>query len=84
MHRSECFKIPLTDYPCDKCGLQCLSKDQLEIHKRSYHVKNSFQNPSGKSKNEKIKSYDFCGIKFGPLGGLRSHIRSIHKEMLPI
>ena len=84
MHRSECFKIPLTNYPCDKCGLQCPSEEQLEVHKRSYHVKDIFQNESGQSNNENVKLCDFCGIKFGTLGGLRSHIRSRHKEMLPI
>ena len=52
--------------------------------KKSYHVKDSYQNPIGQSKNENVKSCDFCGIKFGTLGGLRSHIRSMHKEMLPI
>ena len=31
---------------------------------------------------EDVKSCDFCGFKFGTLGGLRNHIRSLHKEML--
>ena len=31
MHRSECFKIPSTDYPCDKCGLQCSSEEQEKL-----------------------------------------------------
>ena len=85
MHGSECHPIPLTDFPCDNCGLQCLSQEQLELHKSSYHTKESYLNDArGLSNNENLKSCDFCGIKFGTLGGLRSHIRSLHKEMLPI
>ena len=83
-HSSWCVPIPLTDFPCDKCGAQCLSEDELEIHKNSYHtLDDSYQDFRGQSKNENIKSCDFCGMKFGTLGGLRSHIRSLHKEMLP-
>ena len=68
MHNSECHKIPLTDFPCDMCGLQCLSEEQLEIHKRSYHAKESYQNVTGQSNNENVKSCDFCGLEFGTLG----------------
>ena len=32
---------------------------------------------------EDLKTCDFCGIEFGNLEGLRSHIRSLHREMLP-
>ena len=33
-----CYPIPLTDFPCDKCGAQCVSELQLEIQKRNYHA----------------------------------------------
>ena len=46
-----------------------------------------FQNcrviPLFENTEEDLKTCDFCGIEFGNLEGLRSHIRSLHREMLP-
>ena len=55
MHRSWCDPIPLTDFPCDKCGVQCLSEEQLEIHKNSYHTKDSYLDASGQSNKENVE-----------------------------
>ena len=63
------------EFPCDFCDTDCGSKVELEQHITAYHY--TFYT------DEDLKSCDFCGRKFGTLGGLRSHIRSLHKEMLP-
>jgi hypothetical protein len=63
------------EFPCDFCDTDCGSKVELEQHIIAYHY--TFYT------DEDLKSCDFCGRKFGTLGGLRSHIRSLHKEMLP-
>ena len=81
LHKSWCQPIPLTDFPCKKCGAQCIDEKELETHLSSYHGKDSYQAFS--DKHEDLNTCDFCGIKFGTLGGLRNHIRSLHKEMLP-
>ena len=82
LHRSECQLIPLTDFPCTKCGAQCLNETELEKHISSYHIKDSHQELGAYSKHEDLNRCDFCGMKFGTLGGLRNHIRKLHKEML--
>ena len=63
------------EFPCDVCDTSCTSKEQLEQHIASYHYTYYTE--------EDLKTCDFCGIEFGTLGGLRNHIRSQHKEMLP-
>jgi hypothetical protein len=83
LHKSWCQPIPLTDYPCKKCGAQCIDEKELETHMNSYHKKDSYQEVRDHSKDEDLNTCDFCGIKFETLGGLQNHIRSLHKEMLP-
>ena len=83
LHKSWCQPIPLTDFPCKKCGAQCVDEKELDTHMSSYHKMDSYQELSDHSKNEDLNTCDFCGTKFGTLGGLRNHIRSLHKEMLP-
>ena len=63
------------EFPCDLCDTNCGSKEELEQHITAYHY--TFYT------EEDYKSCDFCGLKFGTLGGLRNHIRSLHREMLP-
>ena len=47
---------------------------------RSHHdISERFNNVKPGFTEEDVKS---CGFKFGTLGGLRNHIRSLHKEML--
>ena len=82
LHKSWCQSIPLTDFPCKKCGAQCVDFEELETHMRSYH-EDSYKELRDHSKQEEMNTCDFCGFKFGTLGGLRKHIRSLHKEMLP-
>ena len=62
-------------HPCDICDTDCRSKVELEEHIKAYHY--TYYN------EEDLKSCDFCGLQFGTFEGLRSHIRSLHKEMLP-
>jgi hypothetical protein len=63
------------EFPCDVCDTNCRSKVKLEEHIRAYHY--TFYTEAD------LQTCDFCGLKFGTLGGLRSHIRGLHKEMLP-
>ena len=63
------------EFPCDVCDTNCVTKVELEQHMTDYHY--NFYTKAD------LKSCDFCSLKFGTLGGLRSHIRSLHKEMLP-
>ena len=67
--------IFLHEFPCDVCDKNCRSQVELEQHIGSYHY--TFNTEAD------LKSCDFCSLKFGTLGELRTHIRSIHKEMLP-
>ena len=63
------------EFPCDVCDTNCISKVELEQHITANHY--TFYTEADR------QSCDFCGLKFGTLGELRSHIRSLHKEMLP-
>ena len=63
------------EFPCEVCETNCRSKVELEEHIRAYHY--TFYT------EEDLQTCDFCGLKFETLGELRSHIRSLHKEMLP-
>ena len=83
LHKCWCQPIPLTDFPCKKCGAQCIDEKELKTHMISYHKKYNYQALSEPSKHEDLNTCDFCGIKFGTLEGLRNHIRSLHTEMLP-
>ena len=62
-------------FHCEVCDTSCTSEVQLEEHVATYHYTYYTE--------EDLKTCDFCGIEFGTLGGLRSHIRSQHREMLP-
>jgi hypothetical protein len=82
-HRPICISIKdFTIYPCDVCCAQCTAKTDLEEHKTDYHqqiVRKQFRNAYPFDTEEDLNSCDFCGIKFGTLGGLRS----LQKDMLP-
>lgn len=65
-------------FPCDVCGRSCTSQEQLEEHVATYHYTYYY------TAEENLKTCDFCGNPFGPPGGLRNHIRSLHREMLPL
>ena len=62
-------------YPCDFCETDWISKVELEKHLAACHT--TYYN------EEDPQSCDFCGVQIETLAGLRSHIRSLHKEMLP-
>ena len=72
--------VNLFPYPCFYCGLVINSKAEIGQHKPKCHEVQSIVKPA--FTEEDVKSCDFCGFKFGTLGGLRNHIRSLHKEML--
>ena len=72
--------VNLFPYPCFYCGLVINSKAEIGEHKPKCHEVQSIVKPA--FTKEDVKSCDFCGFKFGTLGGLRNHIRSLHKEML--
>ena len=79
MHVSTCEGgiriIEEYEFPCNVCDTDWRSKVELEEHIRADHYEFYTE--------EYLKTCDFCGLIFGTLGGLRSHIRSLHKEMLP-
>ena len=88
-HNPVCYTIKdFALYPCDVCGAKCTDVMDLETHSAAYHqqdlkdLKEQFKNSSPYYTEEDFNECDFCGIKFGTLGGLRNHIRSIHTEML--
>ena len=66
-------------FPCAQCSFLSASMEELLTHMNNNHSDNVTEQFS----NEELYSCDFCGITFGTLGGLRNHIRSLHKEMLP-
>jgi hypothetical protein len=66
-----------TSFPVLKCDYLSASMNELITHINSYNLDNLAVN------NEDLYTCGFCGLRVGTLGGLRSHIRSLHKEMLP-
>ena len=93
LHRSRCHKRTLTEFLCDEFGAQCLEESDLGQHRTTYHKMGSFDNEeewnemtnqvNSNYPDEDLYWYDFCGMQFGTLGGLQTHIRSVHQEMLP-
>ena len=72
-------------YPCDLCGAKCANMIDLEGHRTAYHQPDMRKHVNNSNLNydeEDAKYCDFCDMKFGTLGGLRNHIRNLHKEML--
>ena len=64
--------------PCDIGESKCSKILVLEQHQQE------MSKPSNPHYNEEdLKSCDFCGKEFETLGGLRNHIRSLHRDMLP-
>lgn len=70
-------------WPCDIGEAKCSEILDLERHKTSNHQQDMREPYNPYYNEEDLKCCDFCGKEFGTLGGLRNHIRSLHREMLP-
>ena len=82
----ELFQSPEVNiFPCDQCDVISMSMEELLKHINTCHPAVNLSEEHGCQLNpyyneEDLKCCDFCGIKFGTLGGLRNHIRSLHRD----